>query len=71
MLEVKVNYCDGGFGKELGGGGGKFIGGMPGRAPGWGSGGGGATQGMFTQNGEKLQYQLLSVDEVQANIFIM
>lgn len=44
--KVRDIYCEGGFGNELGGGGGKFIGGMPGSAPGRGSpGGGGATNG--------------------------
>jgi hypothetical protein len=39
---VRAIYCEGGFGKALGGGGGKFMGGMPGSDPGGGCGGGGA-----------------------------
>lgn len=61
MLKDKAVYCEGGFGKALGGGGGKFMGGMPGSDPGGGCGGGGAAKKMLVaQHKVKKQW---SVDE--------
>ena len=50
LLKVKAIYCEGGFGKALGGGGGKFMGGMPGSDPGGGCGGGAAKKMLVTQH---------------------